>query len=75
MALHFVLRVNNTPIGSFYAQRREEHIPASTICTYDVKVIVHNQVRNLVVQHRRRDGAMVLVQKAIEAAGPWVRER
>lgn len=67
MALHFVLRVNNDPIGSFYAQRREEHIPPSTICTYDVKVILHGQIRNAVVEHRRRDGAMTLVEKALAA--------
>jgi hypothetical protein len=75
MALHFVLRVNQLPIGSFKAERREEFIPPSTLCTYDVQVIVHGRVRNVVVEHRRREGPMALVQKALEAIGPWVRER
>jgi hypothetical protein len=75
VALHFVLRVNDAPIGSFYAQRREASIPLSTICTYDVKLIVHGKVRNVVVQHARREGPLALVQKALAMVDPWVRVR
>ena len=72
MALHFVLRINDTAIGSFVAQRREAVVPANALCTYDVQVIVHDRVKNVVVKHYRRDGSLTLVQKALEAVGPWV---
>ena len=63
MALHFELKVNGSTIGTFVAQRRNEVIPASGICTYDVEI----NGEHLIVHHEYNNGAWSLVRAAISS--------
>lgn len=73
MALWFPLKVNDERVGSFYAKRREEQIPADRICTYDVRVTYGAEQKHSVVRHDYDAGAWVLVCKALAEFGTTLR--
>lgn len=68
MALHFELKVNGKPIGSFYARRLNPGIPRpSTINSYEYSVEADGKTYEGEVQHRFGDGAWILVRKVLES--------
>lgn len=76
MSLHFVLEVNDAPIGACSIQRRHdpsapEPLLDDAVSTYDVEVDdLQHDTPNLtaVVHHRYGDGAWALVRAALNAA-------
>lgn len=76
MALHFVLNINDQPLGVCVIQRREvldltdPDAIADTVSTYDVTVHEQrsNTERAAVVEHRYGDGAWALVRAGLNAA-------
>lgn len=67
MALHFDLKVNGKPIGSFYARRLNPGIPTpDSINSYEYLVEANDTVYDGTIQHRFGDGGWILVKKVIE---------
>lgn len=68
MALHFVLRVNDTAIGAFTAVRTSGGTDADDVNTYRVELLDGDASRRVTeVQHRYGDGAIDLVIAGLQA--------
>lgn len=70
MALHGDIRVNNTKIGEWAAQRTtnpETRPWDDDVNTYRCFVAIHDKVRRFEVQHRYGDGAQALAAKVLGA--------
>ncbi|OZE77169.1 hypothetical protein CH305_18195 [Rhodococcus sp. 15-649-2-2] len=67
MSLHFVLKANEQPIGSFVATRTVDHgTTDDAVNGYDVTIDTPDWEWDGHVQHRYGDGAWTLVRRAID---------